>query len=55
LIPWAVALVLAFVAWTRIRRGIGSRRARFLVATPILLFVLFFLFENAANLLPGSV
>jgi sortase A len=55
LLPWAVALVLAFVAWTRIRRGIGSRRARFLVATPILLFVLFFLFENAANLLPGSV
>jgi sortase A len=55
LLPWAAALLLALLAWTRVRRGIGSRRARFVVAAPVLLFLLFFLFENAANLLPGTI
>ena len=54
-IPWAAVLVLVLLAWRRIRRGIRSRSARVLVAAPVLAVVLFFLFENAANLLPGTI
>jgi sortase A len=55
LLPWAVAFVLALLAWTRLRRRVGSRWARFLVATPPFAFILFFVFENAARLLPGTI
>lgn len=55
LLPWAVAFVLALLAWTRIRRRIASRAARIMAATPGLVFITFFLFENAARLLPGTV
>jgi sortase A len=55
MLPWAAALLLALLAWTRARRSIHSRQARFVVAAPVLLFLLFFLFENAANLLPGTI
>jgi sortase A len=55
MLPWAAALLLALLVWTRVRRSIHSRWARFVVATPVLLCLLFFLFENAANLLPGTI
>jgi sortase A len=55
MLPWAAALLLALLAWTRVRRSIHSRPARFVVAAPVLLFLLFFLFQNAANLLPGTI
>jgi hypothetical protein len=55
LIPWVIALAIGVALWLRIRHRIGSRRARFVVATPPLLFLLFFLFENAAHLLPGTI
>jgi len=55
LLPWAAVLAVAVILWFRVRRRVGSRRARFLVAAPALLVILFFLFENAANLLPGTI
>ena len=55
LLPWGAAFLLALLAWSRIRRRIGSRWARFFVATPPLAFILFFVFENAARLLPGTI
>jgi len=55
LLPWAAVLAVAIALWFPIRRRIDSRRARFLVASPAVLVILFFLFENAANLLPGTI
>ncbi len=55
LLPWVLVLGAAVLAWLRIRRGIGSRWVRFLVAAPVLLVILYFVFENAENLLPGSI
>jgi len=55
LLPWAAVLLLGVALWFPLRRRIDSRRARFFLATPVLLVILFFLFENAANLLPGTI
>jgi len=52
LLPWAAVFVLALLAWSRLRRRIRSRWTRFFVATPPFAFILFFVFENAARLLP---
>ena len=52
---WALVLVFLLVAWFRERRRIHSRWYRFVIATPVVAIVLFFLFENAENLLPGSI
>jgi len=55
LLPWAAVFVLALLAWSRLRRRIRSRWTRFFVATPPFAFILFFVFENAARLLPGTI
>jgi sortase A len=55
LLPWAFAFVLALLAWSHLRRRIGSRWRRLLIATPPFAFILFFVFENAARLLPGTI
>jgi sortase A len=55
LIPWVVVLLVGALAWTRARRAIGSRWVRFLVATPPLAAVLYFVFANAEDLLPGTL
>ena len=52
---WTLALALGLLIWARERRRIGSRWYRFLIGTPPVLVLLFFLFENAENLLPGSI
>jgi len=52
---WSGALILALLIWTRERRRVRSRWYRSVIATPVVLILLFFLFENAENLLPGSI
>ena len=54
LLPWLLALALALLAWSRIRRRISSRGVRIVLASPPFLVLLYFIFENAARLLPGT-
>ncbi len=55
LLPWALAMILALLAWRRVRRRIASRGTRFVMAVLPVLVLLYFLFENAARLLPGTI
>lgn len=55
MMPWAIAFVVFVIAWIPIRRRISSRMTRFVAATPIVLVILLFLFENAEDVLPGSL
>jgi sortase A len=54
-LAWGAALVLALVVWGHERSRIGSRFIRFLIATPVALVLLYFLFVNAETLLPGVI
>ena len=56
LLPWLVAFAAAIVVWlVAVRRRIPHRWMRFLVAMPVAIVLLYFVFENAETLLPGSI
>lgn len=56
LLPWLAALIAAIGVWLAVvRRRIPPRWTRFIVATPVLVVLLYFVFENAETLLPGSI
>jgi sortase A len=54
-IPWALALFAAWLGRAWLRRRIGSRRVAALIATPVILVILFFLFTSVDRLLPGTI
>lgn len=55
LLPWLLALALALVIWVRERRRVRSRWYRFLIATPVAVVLLYFVFVNAETLMPGVI
>jgi LPXTG-site transpeptidase (sortase) family protein len=55
LIPWVIALIAAIVAWFRVRGRFPSRWTRFAIVTPVLVVLLYFIFVNADDLLPGVI
>jgi sortase A len=52
---WAFVLAAVLIVWARERRRIRSAWYRTLILAPVLAVALFLLFENAQNLLPGSI
>lgn len=57
LLLWAQLLLLlsGLTTWAALRRGVGSRRAVWIGAVPVLVAVLWHVFENLALLLPNSL
>jgi sortase A len=55
LLPWLAALAVALVAWIPMRSRIQSRWWRFVIAAPVVLVLLYFVFVNAEDLLPGVI
>jgi sortase A len=53
-LPWTLALVAALIGMRALRR-FWSRRLVALVAAPVLVVILFFLFTNVDRLLPGTI
>ncbi len=54
-LAWLLVLALALVIWGRERRRVGSRWYRFLIAAPVMVVTLYFVFVNAETLLPGVI
>jgi sortase A len=54
-LPWAIALVLAWLGERWLARRWVSRRAAMLTAAPVFLVILFFLFTSVDRLLPGTI
>ena len=55
LIGWLVLAIVALILWIPLRRRFASRMTRILVPTPVLGVLLFFVFVNAEDLLPGVI